>query len=133
MVKLIKEGVYLKNGRELVPAAEGMPSPCEAKKKTIAYSILSAHNSGDDKNLKLKFDALASHDITYVGILLTARAGGLERLPVPYVLTTATTAFVQSAAPSMRMTICSDCPPQRSTAESTCLPTWQSSTLSCVR
>ena len=87
MVKLIKEGVYLKGGRELIPAAEGMPCPCQAKKKTIAYSILSAHNSGDEKNLKIKFDALASHDITYVGILLTARAGGLERLPVPYVLT----------------------------------------------
>ena len=86
MVKLIKEGVYLKGGRDFVPA-EGMPCACEARRNTIAYSILSAHNSGDEKNLKIKFDALASHDITYVGILLTARAGGLEKLPVPYVLT----------------------------------------------
>jgi len=89
VVKLIREGVYLKDGRDLIPAGgEGLPCPCEARKGTIAHSILSAHNtSGDDKNLKIKFDALASHDITYVGILLTARAGGLEKLPVPYVLT----------------------------------------------
>lgn len=87
MVKLIKEGVYLKDGRELLPAGDGMPLPSEARRGTIAHSILSAHNVGDEKNLKIKFDALASHDITYVGILLTARAGGLEKLPVPYVLT----------------------------------------------
>ena len=87
MVKLIKEGVFLKDGRDFVSAGAGTPDPAEARKKTIAHSILSAHNTGDEKNLKIKFDALASHDITYVGILLTARAGGLERLPVPYVLT----------------------------------------------
>ena len=89
VVKLISGGVYLKGGRDLVPAGDaGLPTPETARKGTIAHSILSAHNtSGDEKNLKIKFDALASHDITYVGILLTARAGGLEKLPVPYVLT----------------------------------------------
>ena len=83
MVKLIDKGVFLRNGE----FCEG--TDIEAGKKgTIAYSILNAHNtSGDDKNLKIKFDALASHDITYVGILMTARAGGLDKLPIPYVLT----------------------------------------------
>ncbi len=83
MVKLIDKGVFFRNGE----FCEG--TDIEAGRKgTIAYSILNAHNtSGDEKNLKIKFDALASHDITYVGILMTARAGGLEKLPLPYVLT----------------------------------------------
>lgn len=58
-----------------------------ARENTLSYSILSAHNSGTGEKLKLRFDAMASHDITYVGIIQTARAGGLERFPVPYVLT----------------------------------------------
>ena len=83
MVKLIKKGVFYSNGQFV----EGTDIE-NGKKGTIAYSILNAHNtSGDEKNLKIKFDALASHDITYVGILMTARAGGLEKLPLPYVLT----------------------------------------------
>ena len=83
MVKLIKKGVFYSNGKFV----EGTDIE-NGKKGTIAYSILNAHNtSGDEKNLKIKFDALASHDITYVGILMTARAGGLEKLPLPYVLT----------------------------------------------
>ena len=83
MVKLIKNGVFYKNGKFV----EGTDIE-NGRKGTIAYSILNAHNtSGDEKNLKIKFDALASHDITYVGILMTARAGGLEKLPLPYVLT----------------------------------------------
>ena len=85
MVKITDHGVFLKNGREFVVSDT---DPSLARRQTMAYSILSAHNAaGDEKNLRLKFDALASHDITYVGILLTARAGGLESLPVPYVLT----------------------------------------------
>ena len=85
MVKITDHGVFLKNGREFVVSDA---DPALARRQTMAYSILSAHNAaGDEKNLRLKFDALASHDITYVGILLTARAGGLESLPVPYVLT----------------------------------------------
>ena len=80
MVKITDHGVFLKNGREFVVSDA---DPALARRQTMAYSILSAHNAaGDEKNLRLKFDALASHDITYVGILLTARAGGLESLPV---------------------------------------------------
>ncbi len=84
MVKLIRNGVYYTGGAFVT---EG-PAPELARKGTMASSILSAHNvGGDEKNLKIKFDALASHDITYVGILMTARAGGLTELPLPYVLT----------------------------------------------
>ncbi len=85
MIKLVKNGIYLKDGRELIQS--DIPAE-DARRGTMAYTILQAHNtSGDTKNLRIKFDALASHDITYVGILLTARAGGLDELPVPYVLT----------------------------------------------
>jgi aconitate hydratase len=59
----------------------------EGRKGTIAYGILAAHNCGDELNLRLKFDSLTSHDITYVGIIQTARASGMEKFPVPYVLT----------------------------------------------
>ncbi|MEN1367816.1 hypothetical protein, partial [Pseudomonas aeruginosa] len=60
----------------------------EAKKGTIAWSILSSHNtSGNMDKLKIKFDSLASHDITFVGIVQTAKASGMERFPLPYVLT----------------------------------------------
>ncbi|MDD6095490.1 MAG: aconitase family protein, partial [Clostridia bacterium] len=83
MVKLIKDGVFFRNGQF---SSDGDRET--GRRGTIAYSVLSSHNtSGDGKNLKIKFDALASHDITYVGILMTARAGGLEELPLPYVLT----------------------------------------------
>ena len=64
------------------------PELAGAYQGTMAYRILAAHNiSGEEKNLKLKFDALASHDITYVGVIQTARASGLKEFPVPYVLT----------------------------------------------
>ena len=73
MIKIYNEPMRLQNGA-LIPAT----SP-EGADKTMAYGILSAHNiSGDMKNLKIKFDAMASHDITYVGIIQTARASGLE-------------------------------------------------------
>ena len=86
MAEIIKNGVFLKNGREIL--TECTVSKDEAKKNTLAYGILSAHNtSGDENNLKIKFDALASHDITYVGIIQTARASGLKEFPIPYVLT----------------------------------------------
>ncbi len=95
MMKLHKEGVYLVEGAQLVPAsqAQGHPrlqnvTPEAAKKATIAYGILQAHNqSGDPNALQIRFDALASHDITYVGIIQTARASGMEKFPMPYVLT----------------------------------------------
>ena len=89
-MKLYDTGVYLKNGQEIIPAAEAqLPvSQEEAARNTIAYSILSAHNtSGNMDKLQIKFDKLTSHDITFVGIIQTARASGLERFPVPYVLT----------------------------------------------
>ncbi len=86
MVTLHKNGVYLINGKEITEKSE-IPAE-EARKGTIAYSILTSHNtSGNDKDLKIKFDCMASHDITYVGIIQTARASGLERFPIPYVLT----------------------------------------------
>ena len=59
----------------------------KAIKSTMAYKILKAHNKGDDENLKIKFDALASHDITYVGIIQTAKASGLKEFPLSYTLT----------------------------------------------
>ncbi|MCL2230741.1 MAG: hydratase, partial [Treponema sp.] len=60
----------------------------QAKEGTISYGILKAHNKGsDDRNLTLKFDSLTSHDITYVGIIQTARASGMDKFPIPYVLT----------------------------------------------
>lgn len=97
MVKLYEGGVYLINGTEIVPEADIQKqvtstaktvSKEEAQKGTIAYSILEAHNTSDDMNhLKLKFDAMASHDITFVGIVQTAKASGMEKFPIPYVLT----------------------------------------------
>ena len=94
MIKLHEGGVYLVDGQLVLAAqAQGDPrlqdaTPQQAKKATIAYSILQAHNhSGDPASLQIRFDALASHDITYVGIIQTARASGMEKFPMPYVLT----------------------------------------------
>ncbi len=98
MVTLFDGGTYLLNGTELVQdgqAAAGYEASTgnklskeEAAKNTMAYQILQAHNtSGNDKKLQIKFDKLTSHDITFVGIIQTARASGLEKFPIPYVLT----------------------------------------------
>lgn len=99
MISLYEGGAYLLNGKELVKESPNAvkeiesktgikTSKEEAKKSTMAYSILSSHNtSGNMDDLKIKFDKLTSHDITFVGILQTARASGLEKFPVPYVLT----------------------------------------------
>lgn len=92
MIKLLEGGTYLVNGTELMEpakaAAQGLPAPEEAAKQTMAYGILQAHNtSGNMEKLQIKFDKLTSHDITFVGIIQTARASGLEKFPVPYVLT----------------------------------------------
>lgn len=90
-MKLYDQGVYLVHGTEIVedPAAAGLNvSQAEAAKNTMAYGILEAHNtSGSMEKLQVKFDKLTSHDITFVGIIQTARASGLEKFPVPYVLT----------------------------------------------
>ncbi len=99
MVKLLEGGAYLVHGTEIV--AQGAEAAAEIKSKTgrevsreeaarntMAYSILKAHNtSGNMDRLKIKFDKLTSHDITFVGIIQTARASGLTRFPIPYVLT----------------------------------------------
>ncbi|MBR6838981.1 MAG: hydratase, partial [Oscillospiraceae bacterium] len=97
MVKLYDGGVYLVNGAEIVPESESEKvkaltgkeaNKAEAKKGTMAYSIIKAHNQSDDmEQLRLKFDSMTSHDITYVGIIQTARASGMTEFPLPYVLT----------------------------------------------
>ncbi len=86
MVDVINHGIYLVNGE--IKEVANIPAS-EARKGTIAHGILQAHNSNaaNDGKLKIKFDAMASHDITYVGIIQTARASGLEKFPIPYVLT----------------------------------------------
>ena len=89
-MKLYDTGVYLLNGKEIVPETEAKLSVFREKaaENTIAYSILKSHNiSGNMEKLQIKFDKLTSHDITFVGIIQTARASGLEKFPVPYVLT----------------------------------------------
>ena len=91
MIKLYERGVYLLDGAQIVEDTENAQVPLskeEAAQNTIAYGILKAHNTSPDmKSLQIKFDKLTSHDITFVGIIQTARASGLERFPIPYVLT----------------------------------------------
>ena len=94
MIKLRDEKVYLFSGDTIVPAGEIENQCCiidpaaDYRERTMAYSILQAHNVSDDRNnLSIKFDAMASHDITYVGIIQTARASGLVEFPIPYALT----------------------------------------------
>ena len=99
MIKLYNSGAYLIDGAQIIPDNEDamarvteatgrQTSPGEAVKETIAYSILKEHNTSDNmEKLKIKFDKLTSHDITFVGIIQTARASGLEKFPVPYILT----------------------------------------------
>ena len=87
MIKLYDNGVYLLNGTEIVESVQGI-SKEDAAKNTMAYHILADHNvSGNMDRLQIKFDKLTSHDITFVGIIQTARASGLEKFPIPYVLT----------------------------------------------
>ena len=91
MIHLYENGVYLRNGVEIIEEEREVTLPIskeEARTGTMAYGILQAHNTSDDKKrLKVKFDKLTSHDITFVGIIQTARASGLEKFPIPYVLT----------------------------------------------
>ncbi len=99
MIKLYEHGAYLLNGTEIIEDVNDAQAAVAAKtgqqvtkeeaaKNTIAYSILEAHNTSSDmKRLKIKFDKLTSHDITFVGIIQTARASGLEKFPILYVLT----------------------------------------------
>jgi aconitate hydratase len=97
MIQLYDGGAYLVNGTDIVPEQDAAKlrqltgrtvSKEEGRKGTIAYSILKNHNtSGSMEHLKIKFDAMASHDITFVGIIQTAKASGMEKFPLPYVLT----------------------------------------------
>jgi aconitate hydratase len=98
VIKLYDTGVYLIDGLEIVPDNDEALVKLrkklgreivreEGRKGTITYSILSTHNSGDEKNLEIQFDSLTSHDITYVGIIQTARASGMGRFPMPFVMT----------------------------------------------
>lgn len=91
-MKLYDSGVFLLNGTTIVPEDEAGKELQDKREQyktgTISYDILQAHNIGEDKeNLKIKFDAITSHDLTYVGIIQTARASGVEKFPLPYVLT----------------------------------------------
>lgn len=98
MIKLYDRGVFLVNGRQIIPDDASAQAQLQqsvgrsvsredAERGTIAHSIISEHNYGDEKKLRIKFDSLTSHDITSVGIILTARASGLERFPLPLVMT----------------------------------------------
>ena len=89
MITLYDKGVFLIDGKDIVQNESVVKDgKIEAKKGTITYEILKEHNTSNDmENLKLKFDCLASHDITYVGIIQTAKASGLKKFPIPYVLT----------------------------------------------
>lgn len=89
MTELHKNGVYLVSGKPVAAEnAQHLNSPDEACEKTMAYQILRKHDKGTDpKKLRIKFDALVSHDITYVGIIQTARASGMTKFPIPYAMT----------------------------------------------
>lgn len=97
MIQLYSGGVYLLNGKEIIPEQEAArveqltgkkADKGESRKGTISYSILKNHNtSGNMEHLKIKFDAMASHDITFVGIIQTAKASGMDHFPLPYVMT----------------------------------------------
>ncbi|MDE7405182.1 MAG: hydratase, partial [Lachnospiraceae bacterium] len=99
MISVFEGGAYLVGGTEVIPDSSDALSEVKAKtgkettkeasrQETIAYRILKDHNTSDNMDkLKIKFDKLTSHDITFVGIIQTARASGLEKFPVPYVLT----------------------------------------------
>ena len=129
-MELLKTGAYLVNGTEIIedtPEAQARlqavagpdaPSKEEAAKGTIAYGILEAHNTSDNmEKLKIRFDKLTSHDITYVGIIQTARASGLEKFPMPYVLTNCHNSLC-AVGGTIKMTICLDLPVRKSTVES---------------
>ena len=89
MIELINQGVYLLNGTTFATGTESLPSPDEAREQTITYQILRAHDAdhAQGKQMHIRFDAMMSHDITYVGIIQTARASGLTEFPLPYALT----------------------------------------------
>ena len=132
-MKLHDHGVYLVNG-QLTDTAPAHVTEAEARKGTIAYGILKAHNTAPDmKDLRIKFDSMTSHDITYVGIIQTARASGMEKFPLPYVLTNCHNSLCAVGAPSTRTTISLPFPLRINTAAFMFRPTWQLSTAITAR
>ena len=123
MIQLHENSIYLVDGR---PEEKASIPQNEARKQTMAWQILQAHNtSGDPERLKIRFDAMVSHDITYVGIIQQARASGMKEFPIPYALTNC-----HNSLCAVGGTINEDdhvCPPRRSMAASMCPPTRASS------
>ena len=130
MITLSKGGVYLIGGTEVVETGAGSEELLknklgdkyltkeDAAKNTMAYGILNEHNtSGNMDKLQIKFDKLTSHDITFVGIIQTARASGLEKFPIPYVLTNCHNSYVLLVEQLTKMTICLDLHVLRNMAE----------------
>lgn len=89
MIELFSNGVYLLEGTTVVTKPDGLPAPDVARENTITYQILRAHDvdGAQGKKMRIRFDAMMSHDITYVGIIQTARASGLDKFPIPYAMT----------------------------------------------
>ncbi len=89
MIEVLDKGAYLLDGKEFAADTAGLPTPDEARENTITYGILRSHDvsGGKGDKMRIKFDAMMSHDITYVGIIQTARASGLEKFPIPYAMT----------------------------------------------
>lgn len=89
MIEVINKGVYLLDGEKFATDTTGLPAPAEARENTIAYGILRSHDVDGAKgnSMRVRFDAMMSHDITYVGIIQTARASGLDKFPLPYAMT----------------------------------------------
>ena len=132
-MKLHDHGVYLVNG-QLTDTAPAHVTEAEARKGTIAYGILKAHNTAPDmKDLRIKFDSMTSHDITYVGIIQTARASGMEKFPLPYVLTNCHNSLCAVGGTSTRTTISLPFPLRINTVAFMFRPTWRLSTAITAR
>ena len=128
-MKLHDHGVYLVNG-QLTDTAPAHVTEAEARKGTIAYGILKAHNTAPDmKDLRIKFDSMTSHDITYVGIIQTARASGMEKFPLPYVLTNCHNSLCAVGGTTISLPF----PLRINTAAFMFRPTWQLSTAITAR
>ena len=135
MVEVIQQGVYLLNGTEIKTDNTGMPTPDEARENTITYGILRAHDvdGSKGKKMRIRFDAMASHDITYVGIIQTARASGLEKFPIPYAMTNCHNSLCAVGGTINEDDHVFGLLPPRSTVVSTFPPTRLSSTSMFVR
>ena len=128
-MKLTDHGVFLCGG---VPQQTAPLTPDEGRRRTMAYRILQAHNqSGDERALRIRFDAMLSHDITYVGIIQQARASGMKEFPIPYALTNCHNSLCAvggtitfSACPQPKNTAAFTCPPTRASSIPTRASRW---------